>query len=1195
MKKRWILLGAFCTGAISYAQVGIGTAIPNPSAQLEVSSDKRGLLIPQIALKSLTDDKTIISGNVESLLVYNTTDNGIVKPGYYYWKKNSWTRLLTEIDDKVLDFPTNSKFVVEDGLLKLYDTEDNFVFIDIEKLNIITTLVKDPSGNGQYTYTNEAGVAVVIDVQADVINNFEEIINQTDVQEIINNIIKNVGGNVHYDGNSFTYVNEDGDTVTLDMSTIIKANETITTLVKDPSGNGQYTYTNEAGVAVVIDVQADVINNFEEIINQTDVQEIINNIIKNVGGNVHYDGNSFTYVNEDGDTVTLDMSTIIKANETITTLVKDPSGNGQYTYTNEAGVAVVIDVQADVINNFEEIINQTDVQEIINNIIKNVGGNVHYDGNSFTYVNEDGDTVTLDMSTIIKANETITTLVKDPSGNGQYTYTNEAGVAVVIDVQADVINNFEEIINQTDVQEIINNIIKNVGGNVHYDGNSFTYVNEDGDTVTLDMSTIIKANETITTLVKDPSGNGQYTYTNEAGVAVVIDVQADVINNFEEIINQTDVQEIINNIIKNVGGNVHYDGNSFTYVNEDGDTVTLDMSTIIKANETITTLVKDPSGNGQYTYTNEAGVAVVIDVQADVINNFEEIINQTDVQEIINNIIKNVGGNVHYDGNSFTYVNEDGDTVTLDMSTIIKANETITTLVKDPSGNGQYTYTNEAGVAVVIDVQADVINNFEEIINQTDVQEIINNIIKNVGGNVHYDGNSFTYVNEDGDTVTLDMSTIIKANETITTLVKDPSGNGQYTYTNEAGVAVVIDVQADVINNFEEIINQTDVQEIINNIIKNVGGNVHYDGNSFTYVNEDGDTVTLDMSTIIKANETITTLVKDPSGNGQYTYTNEAGVAVVIDVQADVINNFEEIINQTDVQEIINNIIKNVGGNVHYDGNSFTYVNEDGDTVTLDMSTIIKANETITTLVKDPSGNGQYTYTNEAGVAVVIDVQADVINNFEEIINQTDVQEIINNIIKNVGGNVHYDGNSFTYVNEDGDTVTLDMSTIIKANETITTLVKDPSGNGQYTYTNEAGVAVVIDVQADVINNFEEIINQTDVQEIINNIIKNVGGNVHYDGNSFTYVNEDGDTVTLDMSTIIKANETVTTLANTNGVLTYTNEANTAVTVDIPALVGANETVTTLVKDVSGNGKYTYTNEANATVVIDIPADVIQN
>ncbi|WP_262491806.1 hypothetical protein [Myroides odoratus] len=42
------------------------------------------------------------------------------------------------------------------------------------------------------------------------------------------------------------------------------------------------------------------------------------------------------------------------------------------------------------------------------------------------------------------------------------------------------------------------------------------------------------------------------------------------------------------------------------------------------------------------------------------------------------------------------------------------------------------------------------------------------------------------------------------------------------------------------------------------------------------------------------------------------------------------------------------------------------------------------------------------------------------------------------------------------------------------------------------------------------------------------------------------------------MSTIIKANETVTTLANANGVLTYTNEANVPVVVDIPALVKYN-------------------------------------
>ncbi|MGG5600421.1 hypothetical protein ACPDHJ_11560, partial [Myroides sp. C8-3] len=198
MKKRWILLSAFCTGAMSYAQVGIGTGTPNLSAQLEISSDNRGVLIPQVPLKGASDTKTIENGNVESLLVYNTTTNNELQPGYYYWKDASWHRLLTDLDRKEWELPGNKSFVVEDGLLKLYDSQDNFVFIEIEQLNIVTTLVKDANGNGQYTYTNEEGTAVVIDVQADVIQNFEEIINNTEVQEILNQVINNIGGNVSY-------------------------------------------------------------------------------------------------------------------------------------------------------------------------------------------------------------------------------------------------------------------------------------------------------------------------------------------------------------------------------------------------------------------------------------------------------------------------------------------------------------------------------------------------------------------------------------------------------------------------------------------------------------------------------------------------------------------------------------------------------------------------------------------------------------------------------------------------------------------------------------------------------------------------------------------------------------------------------------------------------------------------------------
>jgi len=481
MKKRWILLSAFCTGAITYAQVGIGTGTPNLSAQLEISSDKRGVLIPQVPLKGVLDAKTIENGNVESLLVYNITTNNELQPGYYYWKGASWHRLLTDLDSKEWEFPGNKSFVVEDGVLKLYDTDDNFIFIEIEHLNIVTTLVKDADGNGQYTYTNEEGTAVVIDVQADVINNFEEIINNTEVQEILNQVINNIGGNVSYDGSDFTYVNENGHTVIIDIEAIVKANETITTLVKDADGNGQYTYTNEEGTAVVIDVQADVINNFEEIINNTEVQEILNQVINNIGGNVSYDGSDFTYVNENGHTVIIDIEAIVKANETITTLVKDADGNGQYTYTNEEGTAVVIDVQADVINNFEEIINNTEVQEILNQVINNIGGNVSYDGSNFTYVNENGDTVIIDMESIVKANETLTKLV-----NVETTETSEEG---------EVTKTY-----------------------------SLTYTDEKGIENPIDIEVLVKGNETITTLVYDPAVNSLY-YTNEIGEVTELKLQ----------------------------------------------------------------------------------------------------------------------------------------------------------------------------------------------------------------------------------------------------------------------------------------------------------------------------------------------------------------------------------------------------------------------------------------------------------------------------------------------------------------------------------------------------------------------------------------------------------------------------------------------------------------------------------------------
>ncbi|MGQ8870624.1 hypothetical protein ACUTSE_18135, partial [Myroides sp. TSA_177.3] len=140
-------------------------------------------------------------------------------------------------------------------------------------------------------------------------------------------------------------------------------------------------------------------------------------------------------------------------------------------------------------------------------------------------------------------------------------------------------------------------------------------------------------------------------------------------------------------------------------------------------------------------------------------------------------------------------------------------------------------------------------------------------------------------------------------------------------------------------------------------------------------------------------------------------------------------------------------------------------VDENGQTVSLDMTTIIQGNETVTTLVKDPLNNGKYTYTNEAGAAVIIDVQADVVNNFEEIINKAEVQELLTQVVNNVGGNMTYDGTGFTYTDENGVSQAIDLTALIQAGETVTVLGVD-TVTGSLTYTDEKGDTTNLDVQA---------------------------------------------------------------------------------------------------------------------------------
>ncbi|MFY0483962.1 beta strand repeat-containing protein, partial [Flavobacterium sp. PLA-1-15] len=164
MKNKFLPL-LFVLGAYgAYGQVGIGTTMPNPSSQLEVVASDRGVLIPRLPLTSTTDATTITNGNVNSLLVFNTATVADIRPGYYYWLDNRWNRIVVSSDlapsqANVVYNPVTNQFTYIDNSGNI----QNINFEQIVQANETITTLTD-NGNGTFTYTNEAGVPVTINL-----------------------------------------------------------------------------------------------------------------------------------------------------------------------------------------------------------------------------------------------------------------------------------------------------------------------------------------------------------------------------------------------------------------------------------------------------------------------------------------------------------------------------------------------------------------------------------------------------------------------------------------------------------------------------------------------------------------------------------------------------------------------------------------------------------------------------------------------------------------------------------------------------------------------------------------------------------------------------------------------------------------------------------------------------------------------
>ncbi|TCC96040.1 beta strand repeat-containing protein [Pedobacter hiemivivus] len=72
------------------AQVGIGTSTPDASAQLEILSTSKGLLIPRMSLVQRND----INSPANGLLIYQTNDS----PGFYFYSNGQWQKLANKSD-----------------------------------------------------------------------------------------------------------------------------------------------------------------------------------------------------------------------------------------------------------------------------------------------------------------------------------------------------------------------------------------------------------------------------------------------------------------------------------------------------------------------------------------------------------------------------------------------------------------------------------------------------------------------------------------------------------------------------------------------------------------------------------------------------------------------------------------------------------------------------------------------------------------------------------------------------------------------------------------------------------------------------------------------------------------------------------------------------------------------------------------
>ncbi len=167
--KKLLFISLLLSATYHYGQVGIGTPAPEPSAQLDIVSNDRGLLIPRIPLVDPNERTPIIDLPDESLLVYNTATTAELQPGFYYWK-DRWLRIQDQNDGSGGSETLTSLIDNGDGTLTYSDENGDTNILDIGAMETVTSLTQDTT-SGILSYTDEnAAVSTAQIVSSDTEN-----------------------------------------------------------------------------------------------------------------------------------------------------------------------------------------------------------------------------------------------------------------------------------------------------------------------------------------------------------------------------------------------------------------------------------------------------------------------------------------------------------------------------------------------------------------------------------------------------------------------------------------------------------------------------------------------------------------------------------------------------------------------------------------------------------------------------------------------------------------------------------------------------------------------------------------------------------------------------------------------------------------------------------------------------------------